>query len=68
MDVHSLSLWGLQKPMARQVVAVVARETGRHNAADRGIPDNATTGSWDVHEIGMGGGNEDEIDERRKMG
>ena len=54
--------------MASQVVAVVARETGRNNAADRGIPDNATTGSWDAHEVGMGGEKQDEIDERRKMG
>lgn len=47
VQVQSLALGSLQQPVAGEVVAVVAREARRDNAAGGGIADHSTTGSWE---------------------
>lgn len=45
VNVNPLGLRGLQHPVTRQVVAVVAGETRRDNPADGDVPHQSTTGS-----------------------
>lgn len=47
VDMQPLALRGLQNPVTRQIVAVVARETGRDDASHCGILYHTSTGSWE---------------------
>lgn len=47
VQMQSLALRGLKQPVAGEVVAVVAREARRDNAAGGGIADHSTAGSWE---------------------
>jgi len=44
VDVEPLAFRGLKDPVARQVVAVVARETGRDDTTIGGVFDHPPTG------------------------
>lgn len=48
VQVQSLALGSFQQPVAGEVVAVVAREARRDNAAGGGIADHSAAGSWET--------------------
>lgn len=48
MQVQPLALRSLKQPVAGEVVAVVSREARRDNAANGGIADHSTAGSFET--------------------
>lgn len=48
VQVQPLALRSLQQPVAGEVVAIVAREARRDDAAGGGIADHSATGSWET--------------------
>ena len=56
MQVQPLALGSLKQPVAGEVVAVVAREAGRDDAAGGGVADHSTAGSCESGRCGLGPG------------